>query len=90
MCIRAVYVSGQSHLGLHVSPTEYIMPPSSVNTALQNGESLRFSHLNSVHFTFEERDFCVSVVAQTRTDVPFEVFKVSLYISARKVKRVVM
>ena len=31
--------------------------------------SLRFSHLNSVHFTFEERDFYVSVVAQTRTNV---------------------
>ena len=25
--------------------------------------SLRFSHLNLVHFTFEERDFYVSVVA---------------------------
>ena len=31
--------------------------------------SLRFSHLNSVHFTYEERDFCVSVVAQTRINV---------------------
>ena len=31
--------------------------------------SLRFSHLNSVHFTFEEKDFYVSVVAQTRTNV---------------------
>ena len=31
--------------------------------------SLHFLHLNSVHFTFEERDFYVSVVAQTRTNV---------------------
>ena len=31
--------------------------------------SLRFSHLNSVHFTFEEKDFYVSVVAQTRTNL---------------------
>ena len=38
--------------------------------------SLRFSHLNSVHFSFEVRDLCVSVVAQTRTNMwyPFEVF----------------
>ena len=31
--------------------------------------SLRFSHLISVRFTFEERDFYISVVAQTRTNV---------------------
>ena len=31
--------------------------------------SLRFSHLISVHFNFEERDFSVSAVAQTRTNI---------------------
>ena len=31
--------------------------------------SLRFLHVNSVHITFEERDFCVSKMAQTRTIV---------------------
>ena len=49
--------------------------------------SLHFSHLNSVHFTFEERDFCVSVVAQIRTKVryPFEVFFSQLvYLNAVK------
>ena len=42
--------------------------------------SLRFSHLSSVNFTFEERDLCVSVVAQTRTNIgvgPFLSFRVS-------------
>ena len=72
MRIRAVYVSGRSDLGLRISPTECIMLASSVNTVLQNGRSSNqsaLSHLNSVHFTFEERDFCVSIVAQTRTNV---------------------
>ena len=57
MRIRAVYVSGRSDLGLRISPTECIMSASSVNTGLQTAEiliSLRFSHLNSVHFIFEE------------------------------------
>ena len=49
--------------------------------------SLRFSHLNSVHFTFEERDFCVSVVSQTRTKraVTFwSIFGQLVYLSAVK------
>ena len=72
MHIRAVYVSGRSDLGLCISPTECIMSASSVNTALQNGEvliSLCFSHLNSIHFTVEERDFCVSIVNKNKRAV---------------------
>ena len=46
MHIHAVYVSGQSDLGLRISSTAEILI------------SLRFSHLNSVHFTFEERGLC--------------------------------
>ena len=70
LCIGAVW-SGFTHIAnrMHCQPQ---MSASSVNTALQNGEiviCLCFSHLSSVHFTFEERDFCVSVVAQTRTNV---------------------
>ena len=76
MHIPAVYVSGWSDLGLRILPAE-----GSVNYYLRfkTAEiliSLRFSHLNSVHFTFEERDFYVSVVAQARTNMrqPSEVF----------------
>ena len=72
-----------------------IMSASSVNSALKNSPlhlvcasaetliGLRFSHLNSVHFAFEERDLCISAVIQTRTNIqyPFEVFLVSLCIS---------
>ena len=64
MRIHAVYVLGRSDLGLCISLTE-----CSVNTALQNGGDSNQSHLKSVHFTFEERDFYVSVVAQTRTNM---------------------
>ena len=67
MPIRAVYVLGQSDLGLRISPTE-----CSVNTALQNGRDSNqsaFFTFKFVHFTFEEKDFYVSVVAQTRTNV---------------------
>ena len=72
MRIRAFCVSGWSDLGLRISPTECIMSASSVNTALQNGGNSNQSALFTfklVHFTFVERDFCVSVVAQTRTNV---------------------
>ena len=67
MRIRTVYVSGRSDLGLHISPTECIMSATSVNTALQNGGNSN----QSVLFTFklEERDFSVSIAAQTRTNV---------------------
>ena len=70
--IRAVYVSGRSDLGLRISPKECLMSASSVNTALQNGgnsnQSVLFTlKLRTLHC--EERDFCVSVVAQTRTNV---------------------
>ena len=51
MRIRAVYVSGQSDLGLRISPTECIMSASSVNTALQNGGNSNQSAL----FTFKLR-----------------------------------
>ena len=72
MRIRAVYVSGRSDLCLRISLTECIMSGSSVNTGLQKSRSSNqsvCSHLNSVHFTFEERDFGVSIVARTRTNV---------------------
>ena len=49
MRIRAVYVSGQSDLGLRISPTECIMSASNVNTALQNGGNSNQSAL----FTFK-------------------------------------
>ena len=58
MPIRAVL--WLSDLGLHISQTECIMSASSVNTALQNGGNSNQSAL----FTFKERDYCVSVVAQ--------------------------
>ena len=48
MRIRAVYVSGQSDLGLRISPTECISA-SSVNTALQNDGNSNQSAL----FTFK-------------------------------------
>ena len=88
MHIRAVYVSGQPDLGLCISPTECIMSVWILHFKVAEIQfSLRFSHLNSIHFTFEERDFWVSVVAQTRTNVryPFEVFFGQLvYLSAVK------
>ena len=49
MCIRAVYVSGRSDLGLRISQTECIMSASSVNTALQNGRNSN----QSAFFTFK-------------------------------------
>ena len=51
MRIRAVYVSGQSDLGLRISPTECVMSASSVNTGLQNGGNSNQSAL----FTFKLR-----------------------------------
>ena len=51
-----------------------IMSASSVNTALQNDGNSNQStpltfKLSTLHF--EERDFCVSVVAQTRTNMQY-------------------
>ena len=51
--IRAVYVSGRSDLGLCISPTECLMPASSVNTSLQNGGNSNLSAL----FTLKLRTF---------------------------------
>ena len=64
MRIRAVYISGQSDLGLRISPTE-----CSVNTALQNGGDSNLFTFKIRALQLEEKDFYVSVVAQTRTNV---------------------
>ena len=67
MHIRAVYISGRSDLGLRILPTE-----CSVITALQNGGDSNQSALFTFKicaFQLEEKDFYVSVVAQTRTNV---------------------
>ena len=73
MPIHAVYVSGQSDLGLRISPTVSHRCQQAVwILRFKTAEiliSLCFSHLNPVHFTFEERDFGVSVVAQIRRNM---------------------
>ena len=52
MRILAVYVSGRADLGLRISPTECRLRFKTAEILI----SLRFSHLTSVHFTFDERD----------------------------------
>ena len=86
MRIRAVYVWGQSHLGLRISPTEFIMSASSVNTALQNDGNSNQSAL----FTFKLRTlhrlscFC-SGSNKNKRAVNLEVFFGQLvYLSAVK------
>ena len=63
MRIRAVYVSGQSDLGLRLSTTMHYVSKQCEYCASNSNQS------SLVHLIFEERDFCVSVVAQTRTNV---------------------
>ena len=48
--------------------------------------SLRFSHLNSVHFTVEERDFCVSIVNKNKRAVLtfWSILSQLVYLSAVK------
>ena len=89
MSICTVYVSGQSDLGLCISPTECIMWARSVNTALQNGRNSNQSAL----FTLKLRTlhlwgkgllcFCSGSNTGTNVRYPFEVFSVSLCISVR-------
>ena len=71
LCIGAVW-SGSTHIAnrmhyvsLRCQQAVWILRFKTAEILI----SLRFSHLNSVHLTFEERDFCVSVVVQTRTNV---------------------
>ena len=70
MRIRAVYVLGgliwvYAYRQQNALCQQAVLPFKTAEIRI----SPRFSHLNSVHFTFEERDFCVSVVAQIRTNV---------------------